>query len=84
MVSQYRMFERSGIYICLHGVINTYLKKKYVSCGSKKAMRQKECAYTGYVVINMYASSSKVQAMLLKIISYSPAVWMLVIRKAIE
>lgn len=84
MVFQYRMFERSGIYICLHGVINTYLKKKYLSCGSKKLMCQKECAYTGYVVINMYASPSKVQAMLLKIISYSPAVWMLVIQKAIE
>ena len=78
------MFERSGIYICLHGVINTYLKKKYLSCGSKKVMCQKVYVYIDYVVINMYASPSKVQAMLLRIISYSQAVWMLVIRKAIE
>lgn len=84
MVSQYRMFERSGIYICLHGVINTYLKKKYLSCGSKKVMCQKVYVYIDYVVINMYASLSKVQAMLLRIISYSQAVWMLVIQKAIE
>lgn len=47
-------------------------------------MCQKVYVYIDYVVINMYASPSKVQAMLLRIISYSQAVWMLVIRKAIE